>query len=309
MTTVIQASHLRKAYGVTVAVDDLSLEVREGEIFGMVGPNGAGKTTTIECLEGMRRPDRGEIRVLGLDPVRQEREMRYVIGTQLQKSQLPDQLTVGEALDLFASFYPNPVPWPALMDRLGLTEKKNSWVSTLSGGQLQRVFIALALINRPKLVFLDELTTGLDPQARRSIWDLMGEIRRDGCTVVLTTHSMEEAETLCDRVAIVDHGKIVALDSPAALVSKLGAESRVLFTTTHALDPKALQAVDGATRVERDGDRVIVYGRAPQSGKQALISEVANWLSAQGAPFSDIRMEQPNLEDVFLQLTGRAMRD
>jgi ABC-2 type transport system ATP-binding protein len=309
MTNVIQVQHLRKAYGKTVAVEDLSLEVKEGEIFGMVGPNGAGKTTTIECLEGMRAFDGGEIRILGLDPVRQERELRYLIGTQLQKSQLPEQLTVGEVLDLFASFYPNPVPWPALVERLGLTEKKNSWVSKLSGGQLQRVFIALALINRPKLVFLDELTTGLDPQARRSIWDLVREIRAGGCTVFLTTHFMEEAELLCDRVAIMDHGKIVALDSPAALVRNLGADSRVLFTTSHAFDPKSLQALDGVTRVEREGDRVIVYGRAAQSGKQALISEVANWLSAQGAAFSDIRMEQPNLEDVFLQLTGRAMRD
>ncbi|MGB7537872.1 MAG: ABC transporter ATP-binding protein [Anaerolineales bacterium] len=309
MTNVIQVQHLRKTYGKTVAVEDLSLEVKEGEIFGMVGPNGAGKTTTIECLEGMRAFDGGEIRVLGLDPVRQERELRYVIGTQLQKSQLPEQLTVGEVLDLFSSFYPSPVPWPALLERLGLKEKKDSWVSKLSGGQLQRVFIALALINRPKLVFLDELTTGLDPQARRSIWDLVREVRAGGCTVFLTTHFMEEAETLCDRVVIVDHGKIVALDTPAALVRNLGAESRVLFTTKHALDPKALQAVDGATRVERDGDRVIVYGRTPQAGKQALISEVANWLSAQGADFGDIRMEQPTLEDVFLQLTGRAMRD
>jgi len=309
MTNVIQVQHLRKTYGKTVAVEDLSLEVKEGEIFGMVGPNGAGKTTTIECLEGMRAFDGGEIKILGLDPVRQERELRYVIGTQLQKSQLPDQLTVGEVLDLFASFYPNPVPWPALVERLGLSEKKNSWVSKLSGGQLQRVFIALALINRPKLVFLDELTTGLDPQARRSIWDLVREIRAGGCTVFLTTHFMEEAELLCDRVAIMNHGKIVALDSPAALVSKLGADSRVLFTTSHAFDPESLQALDGVTRVEREGDRVIVYGRAAQSGKQALISEVANWLSAQGAAFSDIRMEQPNLEDVFLQLTGRAMRD
>jgi ABC-2 type transport system ATP-binding protein len=309
MTNVIEVHHLRKTYGKTVAVEDLSLEVKEGEIFGMVGPNGAGKTTTIECLEGMRAFDGGEISILGLDPVRQERELRNVIGAQLQKSQLPEQLTVGEVLDLFASFYPNPVAWPALLERLGLKEKKDSWVSKLSGGQLQRVFIALALINRPKLVFLDELTTGLDPQARRSIWELVREVRAGGCTVFLTTHFMEEAETLCDRVVIVDHGKIVALDTPAALVRNLGAESRVLFTTKHALDPLELKALDGATRVERDGDRVIVYGRTPQSGKQALISAVANWLSAQGADFGDIRMEQPNLEDVFLQLTGRAMRD
>jgi ABC-2 type transport system ATP-binding protein len=309
MSNVIEVQHLRKTYGKTVAVEDLSLDVQEGEIFGMVGPNGAGKTTTVECLEGLRPFDAGGIRVLGLDPLRHERELRYVIGTQLQKSQLPDQLTVGEVLDLFASFYPHPVPWPELLERLGLAEKRNSWVSKLSGGQLQRVFIALALINRPKLVFLDELTTGLDPQARRSIWNLVREVRAGGCTVFLTTHFMEEAELLCDRVAIMDHGKIVALDTPSALVGKLGDESRVLFTTRNHLDPQGLKALDGATRVERDGDRVIVYGRAPQPGRPSLIGEVVQWLSAQGAAFSDIRMEQPTLEDVFLKLTGRAMRD
>jgi ABC-2 type transport system ATP-binding protein len=308
MTNVVQVQHLRKTYGKTVAVEDLTLEVKEGEIFGMVGPNGAGKTTTIECLEGLRAFDGGEIQVLGMDPVRQERELRYVIGTQLQKSQLPDQLTVGEVLDLFASFYPNPVPWPALVERLGLSEKKNSWVSKLSGGQLQRVFIALALINRPKLVFLDELTTGLDPQARLSIWDLVREVRAGGCTVFLTTHAMEEAETLCDRVAIVDHGKIVALDTPAALVRNLDAETRVIFTADGGFDPQSLKTLDAVTRVERDGRSVIVYGRTGASG-QPLIGEVVQRLSANGVKFADIRMEQPTLEDVFLQLTGRAMRD
>jgi ABC-2 type transport system ATP-binding protein len=308
MNAVVEARNVHKAYGKTVAVDGLSLSVQEGEIFGMVGPNGAGKTTTIECLEGLRRPDSGEIRVLGLDPIRQEHELRHVIGTQLQKSQLPDQLTVGEVLDLFASFYPNPAPWPALLERLGLTEKKNAWVSKLSGGQLQRVFIALALINRPKLVFLDELTTGLDPQARRSIWDLVREVRAGGCTVFLTTHFMEEAELLCDRVAIVDHGKIVVLDSPAALVRNLGADTRVLFETDHGLEPKALQTITGVSRVEREGRLVTVYGRSADSGRP-LIGEVINWLSAQSVAFNNIRMEQPTLEDVFLQLTGRAMRD
>jgi ABC-2 type transport system ATP-binding protein len=308
MTTVIQANHLSKTYGKTVAVDDLSLEVREGEIFGMVGPNGAGKTTTIECLEGLRRSDSGEIRVLGLDPVRQDRELRYRIGTQLQKSQLPDQLTVGEVLDLFASFYPNPAPWPDLLARLGLMEKKNAWFSKLSGGQQQRVFIALALINRPQLVFLDELTTGLDPQARRSIWDLVREVRAGGCTVFLTTHFMEEAETLCDRVMIIDHGKSVAFDTPAALVADLGAETRVLFTSQDGYDPQLLMSVEGVTRVKRDDRQVIVYGRSADSGRP-LISRVVDRLSAQGIPFGNIRMEPPTLEDVFLQLTGRAMRD
>jgi ABC-2 type transport system ATP-binding protein len=308
MTAVVEVANLRKTYKDTVAVEDLSLSVQAGEIFGLVGPNGAGKTTSIECMEGLRRADGGRIRVLGLDPIRQEHELRYVIGTQLQKSQLPDQLTVGEVLDLFASFYPDPAPWPALVERLGLSEKKNSWVSKLSGGQLQRVFIALALINRPKLVFLDELTTGLDPQARRSIWDLVREVRAGGCTVFLTTHYMEEAETLCDRVAIVDHGKIVALDTPAALVGNLGADTRVLFETGHDVEPRALQALGGVTRVERDGKLLTVYGRSAESGRP-LIGLVIDWLAAQGVAFSNIRMEQPTLEDVFLQLTGRAMRD
>lgn len=309
MASVIRATHLCKTYDSTVAVDDLSLEVNEGEIFGMVGPNGAGKTTTIECLEGLRRPDRGEMRVLELDPVRQERSLRLVIGTQLQRAQLPDRLKVGEALDLFASFYPNPIPWPVLLERLGLAEKKGAYISRLSGGQQQRLFIALALINKPRLVFFDELTTGLDPQARHTIWDLLREIRGEGRTVFLTTHLMEEAEKLCDRVAIVDHGRVVANDTPAALVRSLGADSRVLFNLESSYDPQALKSISSVTRVEQDGQRVIVYGRTVQSGQSPLIAEVANTLSAQGIAFSDIRMEQPSLEDVFLQLTGRAMRD
>ncbi len=309
MATVIRATHLRKTYGSTVAVDDLSLEVNEGEIFGMVGPNGAGKTTTIECLEGLRRPDRGEMRVLELDPVRQERSLRLVIGTQLQRAQLPDRLKVGEALDLFASFYPNPAPWPVLLERLGLAEKKGAYISQLSGGQQQRLFIALALINKPRLVFFDELTTGLDPQARHTIWDLVREIRGEGRTVFLTTHLMEEAEKLCDRVAIVDHGRVVTNDTPAALVRSLGAESRVLFNLENNGDLQALKSIGSVTRVEQDGPRVIVYGRSTPSGQPPLITEVVNALYAQGIAFSDIRMEQPSLEDVFLQLTGRAMRD
>jgi ABC-2 type transport system ATP-binding protein len=309
MLQVIRVSHLRKMYGKTIAVDDVSFEVNEGEIFGMVGPNGAGKTTTIECLEGLRRPNQGEVRVLGLDPVRQEHSLRFVIGTQLQKTQLPDRLKVDEALDLFASFYPNPAPWPVLLERLGLVEKKGAYISQLSGGQQQRLFIALALINHPRLVFFDELTTGLDPQARHAIWDLVREIRAEGRTVFLTTHLMEEAERLCDRVMIVDHGRVVALDTPAALVRRLGAESRVLFNCENAYDPQVLKSIRTVTHVERDGQRVIAYGRSAQPGQPPLITEVANALSAQGVAFTDIRMEQPSLEDVFLQLTGRAMRD
>jgi ABC-2 type transport system ATP-binding protein len=296
-------------YRKAIAVDDLSFEVNEGEIFGMVGPNGAGKTTTIECLQGLRRPDQGEVRVLGLDPVRQEHSLRQVIGTQLQKAQLPDRLKVDEALDLFASFYPDPTPWPALLERLGLVEKKGAYISELSGGQQQRLFIALALINHPRLVFFDELTTGLDPQARHTIWDLVREIRAEERTVFLTTHLMEEAEKLCDRVMIMDHGRVMALDTPSALVRGLGAESRVLFNCERAFDPQLLKSISAVSRVEQDGQRVIVYGHAPQPDRSPLIAEVANTLSAQRVAFTDIRMEQASLEDVFLKLTGRAIRD
>ncbi len=309
MSSVIRVSHLRKTYGKTIAVDDLSLEVNEGEIFGMVGPNGAGKTTTIECLEGLRTFDSGEVSVLGFDPVRQERSLRLVIGTQLQKAQLPDRLKVGEALDLFASFYPNPADWHSLLERLGLTEKESAYISQLSGGQQQRLFIALALINHPRLVFFDELTTGLDPQARQTIWELLREIRSEGRTVFLTTHLMEEAEKLCDRVAIVDYGRVVALDTPSSLVSSLGAESRVILTIQNSYDPQTLKALDCVTRVEQDGQQIIVYGRAAQPGQPPLITEVVNLFAAQGVKFNEIRMEIPTLEDVFLHLTGRAMRD
>lgn len=309
MKPIVEVEGLRKTYGETIAIDSVSFEVGEGEIFGMVGPNGAGKTTCIECLEGLRKPDSGTMRVLGLDPVRQERELRLVIGTQLQQAQLPDQLKVGEALDLFASFYPNPIPWQGLLERLGLMEKKNAQLSKLSGGQRQRVFIALALINHPSLVFFDELTTGVDPQARHSIWDLLREMRADGHTVILTTHLMEEAEKLCDRVAIVDRGRVVALDTPAALVRELHAESRILFNLDQPYDPLALRSLAGVTRVERDEQRVIVYGNPLQPGHPPLIAEVANALAAGGIAFRELRMEEASLEDVFLQLTGRAMRD
>jgi ABC-2 type transport system ATP-binding protein len=306
--SIIHVAGIRKTYGSTVAVADVSLDVQQGEIFGLIGPNGAGKTTTLECIEGLRTPDRGGITVLGLDPVRDAYALQDRIGVQLQEAQLQKRIKVWEAVDLWASLYRRAVDGDHLLDQLGLYEKRNAWFMTLSGGQKQRLFIALALINDPEVVFLDELTTGLDPQARRSIWDLVREVRAGGCTVFLTTHFMEEAELLCDRVAIVDHGKIVVLDTPAELVRNLGADTRVLFETDRNFEWKAMQALVGVTRAERDGRLVTVYGRAAESGRP-LIGVVIDWLSAQGVTFDNIRMEQPNLEDVFLQLTGRAMRD
>src|SRR4030042_4120052 len=222
MDTIVQVEGLRKVYGATVAVDDVSFEVRQGEIFGMVGPNGAGKTTTIECLEGLRKPDQGIVRVLGMDPQRDGQILRERTGTQLQQSNLPERMRVWEALDLYASFYSKAADWKVLLAQLGLEEKRNAPFAKLSGGQKQRLFIALALLPDPELIFLDELTTGLDPQARHAIWDLVRGVRTRGKTVLMTTHFMEEAERLCDRVAILDHGRIGALDTPPAFIRGLG---------------------------------------------------------------------------------------
>jgi ABC-2 type transport system ATP-binding protein len=219
---VIEVEELRKRYGGVAAVDGVTFQVAEREVFGIVGPNGAGKTTTVECLEGLRHPDGGRLRVLGLDPRRDGRELRQRIGAQLQQAALPDRLKVWEALDLYASFYRRAAPWPALLDRWGLAERRNAAVASLSGGQRQRLQIALALVGRPEVVFLDELTTGLDPQARRDTWELVRAVRDAGTTVVLVTHLMEEAERLCDRVAVIDRGRLVALDTPRALVAGAG---------------------------------------------------------------------------------------
>jgi ABC-2 type transport system ATP-binding protein len=307
MDTIVQVAGLRKSYGATVAVDDISFEVCAGEIFGMVGPNGAGKTTTIECLEGLRKPDQGIVRVLGVDPQRESQILRERTGMQLQQSNLPDRMRVWEALDLYASFYPKPADWKALLAQLGLEEKRNTPFAKLSGGQKQRLFIALALLPDPQLVFLDELTTGLDPQARHAIWDLVRDMRARGKTVLLTTHFMEEAERLCDRVAIIDHGRIVALDTPAALIRSLEAEERVVFSLDGTLPAGFADALSGAVRLEIQGKQVVVRGKPGRA--VPLVSEVVSQLTAQGIAFNDLRTEQPTLEDVFLSLTGRAMRE
>ncbi len=303
METAILVEGLRKVYGEVVAVDGISFEVQRGEIFGMVGPNGAGKTTTIECIEGLRRPDGGTVTALGLDPQRDGYELRERIGVQLQESALPNRIKVWEAVDMFASFYRRSVDWEPLLERLGLADKRDAVFAKLSGGQKQRLSIALALINDPELVFLDELTTGLDPQARRAMWQLVLDIREQGKTVFLTTHFMEEAERLCDRVAIVDAGRIVALDSPENLVRSLGAEKRVVFSVERDFDEDYLRAVPGVTRVERSGERVTVYGQG-----ERLVGGVVNALETGGVPFRDLRTEQPTLEDVFLALTGKQIR-
>ncbi len=307
MKTVIQVDGLHKTYGTTIAVDEVSFEVSEGEIFGMVGPNGAGKTTTIECLEGLRKPDRGTISVLGVDPQRDRQVLRENAGIQLQQSNLPDRMRVWEALDLYSSFYPNAVDWQELLIQLGLEEKRNTPFAKLSGGQKQRLFIALALLPDPQLIFLDELTTGLDPQARHAIWDLVRAVQARGKTILLTTHFMEEAERLCDRVAILDHGRIVALDTPTALIRSLEEEERVIFSLEGRLPDEFGDRLGETVHFEVEGSQVTVHGR--NGNKAPLVSEVVRLLGEQGIAFRDLRTEQPNLEDVFLSLTGRRMRE
>ncbi|HEX2907200.1 MAG TPA: ABC transporter ATP-binding protein [Phototrophicaceae bacterium] len=305
MDTVVHVEGLHMIYGATTAVADISFEVRQGEIFGVVGPNGAGKTTTIECLEGLRKPSQGQIRVLGLDPERDGQNLRKRIGMQLQQSNLPDRMRVWEALDLYASFYPQTADWNELLAQLGLEEKRNTPFAKLSGGQKQRLFIALALLLEPELVFLDELTTGLDPQARHAIWDLIRDVRARGKTVILSTHFMEEAERLCDRIAILEHGRIIALDTPAALIHRLDADQGVLFSLKDRLTPALEKALMQVGRLELRGEQVAVYGKDDQ--QTTLVGGVVRVLTEHGIPFRDLRTEQPTLEDVFLNLTGQKL--
>lgn len=311
----VSVEGLRKSYGSLAAVDRVTFQIQVGEIFGMVGPNGSGKTTTIECIEGLRQPDEGKIRVLGLDPTRDVYELRERTGIQLQSASLPRRMRVAEALDLFASFYRSPVDWQPLLESLGLSDKRRAYFSQLSGGQQQRLFVALALINRPEIVFLDELTTGLDPRARHTIWDLVRAIRSQGTTVFLTTHYMDEAQQLCDRVAILDQGRIIALDTPTNLVNQLGMGMRIAFqvpglsgvtqsggngSSARAFNPALIGVIDGVQRVEQDKDQVVVYGEG-----SGLVSAVIDSLEHQAVGFTDLRTEQADLEDVFLTLTGR----
>jgi ABC-2 type transport system ATP-binding protein len=301
---VIQVSGIRKTYGATVAVSDVSFEVSEGEIFGLIGPNGAGKTTTMECVEGVRRPDRGAISILGLDPFRDVYQLQNRIGVQLQQAQLQKRIKVWEAVDLWASLYSKAVDGDRLLEQLGLATKRNAWFMTLSGGQKQRLFIALALINDPEVVFLDELTTGLDPQSRRAIWDLVRGIRDHGKTVFMTTHLMEEAERLCDRVAIIEHGKIVDIGSPAELVGRHCPTRTVVLATGDALAEERLRQIPSMDFVTRLDSQFTIQGRGDD-----FVTEVIRCLSENRIRVTDFRTVLPNLEDVFLKLTGHSIRD
>jgi ABC-2 type transport system ATP-binding protein len=297
MAPVIEVKQLKKAYGMTVAVKDVTFEVAEGEIFGMLGPNGAGKTTTVECLQGLRRPDSGYLRVLGFDPQADKQALRQHIGSQLQESALPDRIKVWEALDLFGSFIPGSPDWKVLMEQWGLAGKHNASFGSLSGGQRQRLFVALALVNNPRLVFLDEMTTGLDPAARRMAWELIRQIRDRGTTVVLVTHFMEEAQQLCDRVAVIDRGQVIALNTPQGLINTFAKLIRVIFSADSS-DISWLEKVPHVQKVTRRGNRVEIEGDGP------VLPLVAAALVNHGITPADLHTEQPTLEDVFLTITG-----
>jgi ABC-2 type transport system ATP-binding protein len=303
--SVISVAGVRKTYGRTVAVDEVSFDVHDGEIFGLIGPNGAGKTTTMECVEGIRKPDRGAISVLGLDPFRDVYQLQERIGVQLQQAQLQKRIKVWEAVHLWASLYKKPIAdSERLLEQLGLLEKRNAWFMTLSGGQKQRLFIALALVNDPDVVFLDELTTGLDPQARRAIWELVRGIRARGKTVFLTTHLMEEAERLCDRVAIIEHGRIIDVDSPQRLVDKHCPDRSVVLTTDDARAAERFRLLRHVIDVTVEAGQFTIHGRG-----DGFITEVIQCLAEHQVRVGSFRAEQPTLEDVFLKLTGHSIRD
>jgi ABC-2 type transport system ATP-binding protein len=296
----IQVSHLRKSYQDTVAVDDVSFEVRRGEIFGVIGPNGAGKTTTVECVCGLRSPDGGTVRVLGLDPRNQRAALRQLVGVQLQEGSLPVRLKVAELVELFASFYPHPADTDELLDVLGLMPKRNAYYGRLSGGQKQRLAIALALVGDPEVAVLDELTTGLDPQARRDTWELIAGVRDRGVTIVLVTHFMDEAERLCDRLALVDGGRIVASATPADMAAQYGGGSELRFRPTEPFDDAVLTVLPEVTAVSHEGDRTVVVG----SGD--LLGVVVHALDGAGVEPRDAELKTAGLEDAFLRLTSHA---
>jgi ABC-2 type transport system ATP-binding protein len=296
---VIEVENLHKRYKDQVAVDDVSFEVRAGEIFGILGPNGSGKTTTVECVSALRTPDRGVIRVAGVDPHRERDALRRVLGVQLQSAALPEKMKVWEALDLYASFYDEPDDWRDLLERVGLGAKRDSAFGRLSGGQRQRLSVALALVGRPRIAVLDELTTGLDPQSRRDTWELVEQVRDSGVTVVLVTHFMEEAQRLCDRIAVIDAGRVVATDTPDGLIARVGGGKKVRFRPSAPVDDAVLLALPEVTAVARDGEHVVVTG----AGDLAVAVTLA--LVERKVVPGDLRIEETTLDDAFVALTGR----
>jgi ABC-2 type transport system ATP-binding protein len=293
---VVTVEHLVKKYGDVHAVNDVSFSIREGEIFGIIGPNGAGKTTAVECISGLRVPSSGSVRVYGLSPQKDRNKLRELVGVQLQESALPPRLKVGEAVRLFAAFYANPLDTDELLESLGIKQLATSSFKSLSGGQKQRLSIALALVGNPRLAILDELTTGLDPEARRETWSLIERMRDQGVTVILVTHFMDEAETLCDRLALINHGTVRALDTPEAIAARAGG-SRVRFVPSQPVDEQTLRAIPGVTNIERKQRYITVTGTGD------LAPAVITALASLGIRVADVEARAGNLEDAFLKLT------
>jgi ABC-2 type transport system ATP-binding protein len=298
--TVVEVQGLRKSYGDRAVVDGISFGVEEGEIFGILGPNGAGKTTTVECVEGLRVPDGGRVRVAGLDPVADHAAVSRVLGAQLQESELQGKLTVREALELYAAFYPRPADWKSLAERLGLTEQLDRRFAQLSGGQKQRLFIALALIGSPRVVVLDELTTGLDPRARRDTWEIVEDVRARGVTVLLVTHFMEEAQRLCDRIALIDKGRITALDTPRGLISRMAGGTIISFTPSEPIDGGELDGLPAMVSVERQDGRITLRGT------DDTVTALLSLLARRRITALQLRVTDATLDDAFLDLTGAA---
>jgi len=303
---VISAHGLKKSYDEVQAVKGIDFEIQSGEVFGLLGPNGAGKTTTVEILEGLRPRTSGEVTVLGFDPDRQRQQLKDRIGVCLQATNLPEKIRVHEAMEVFASFYSRNVDLNKLLVRLQLEEKRDAFYGTLSGGQKQRLALALALINDPQLIFLDEPTTGLDPQVRAEIHTLLEELKREHRTILMTTHYIEEAERLCDRVAIVDEGRIIALDTPARLQQQSKNASSIVVTCATAFpEGWPVWAEATATEVDSSGRTLTVHSRRPA----ATLVDLVKWIDQQGLELTDVSLKQPSLEDVFIELTGKKLRE
>ena len=305
MDTVVEVKNLTKRYGDLVAVNEVSFSIKKGEIFGLLGPNGAGKTTTVEMIEGLRKPDGGTIKVCGIDVPKGTDRVKEIIGAQLQSTTIYDTIKVREVVDLFGGYYQKSIPTDQILEDVSIADKQGSFVGTLSGGQKQRVALALALVNDPEVLFLDEPTTGLDPQARRNVWDIIEGLRGKGKTIILTTHYMEEAERLCDRVGIIDHGRIIALDTTRDLIAKQNLESSIEFTTSKSVSKEFFEKLPKVSKVAQDGDRFILHTKE----SSRVLAELTRLAEENGLNLENISVRKATLEDVFLALTGKMLRE
>lgn len=306
MSIVVKVDNLTKKYGELTAVDNISFSIDKGEIFGLLGPNGAGKTTTVEMMEGLRKPDSGSIEICGIDALKKPGNIKELIGAQLQSTTIYDQIRVKEVIDLFGNYYKKSIPSSKLLEEVSLTDKKNAFYRTLSGGQKQRVAMALAIVNDPEVLFLDEPTTGLDPQARRNVWSIITNLRKRGKTIILTTHYMEEAEQLCQRVGIIDKGEIIALDTPSNLIANTGLKSSIEFSVSQEDSEKILQGLKGIGKVTQQSDNKFILNTKESS---KALKELTRFSDKNNINMDNISVRKATLEDVFLSLTGRGLRE